>query len=502
MKIIDCHVHPSAVENYFEEFEHFISHMRSHGISGMIASDLGDKWPAYPDSDTLRAANDRLLKMVQKYPNELFYLVYLNPQLDNWLEELARHEKSACGVKLWISLRSKTDKNDLSRSVEVVKAAAERQLPVLIHCFERTDGNAGGSVGIDEIIYLAKQAPACKIVAAHSNGNWRKLIDKAALVPENIFFDVSGGYPERTMVRRLTDTFGSERILYGSDAPGRAFGSQLCKVFSAGLTPQEEANILCNNTCRIFNLPEIKFVPPKNLPKWEIPGKREDNFCFAGSSPYWDHAVTAAELVAEADKLQVDTLYAGSLSALKCDDFLLENSRWLKESAGYKKIKPLAAVDLSDKERTVKQLENIAGFAGVWVSPYLHCWSLDDRIYDWFWAECAAKKINIWINCAISDDRFRKDNLNTRVVSNDEIKAFAGFAPQNKYVLQGVAAFADLGACLPENFWIENSKLSDGEYLAERLLCEQAGCVQRLCRGSEYPFREFDSGDMVLQGVI
>ena len=107
-------------------------------------------------------------------------------------------------------------------------------------------------------------------------------------------------------------------------------------------------------------MPEIKFVPPKNLPKWEIPGKHEDNFCFAGSSPYWDHAVTAAELVAEADKLQVDTLYAGSLSALKCDDFLLENCRWLKESSGYKKIKPLAAVDLSDKERTVKQLENIA----------------------------------------------------------------------------------------------------------------------------------------------
>ena len=502
MKIIDCHVHPSAVENYFEEFEHFISHMRSHGICGMIASDLGDKWLPYPDSDTLRKANDRLLKMVEKYPDELFYLVYLNPQLEDWQDELARHEKSACGVKLWISLRNQSDKNDLSCSVDVLKAAAERKLPVLIHCFERTDGNAGGSVGIDEIIYMANQVPSCRIIAAHSNGNWRKLIAKADSVPENVFFDVSGSYPERTMVRRLTAVFGSERILYGSDAPGRSFGSQLSKVFSAQLAPQDEENILYNNSRRIFNLPETDVEPVKNLPKWLIPAANEDNFCFAGSSPYWDHAVSAADLVAKAHKQQVDTLYAASLSALKCDDFIVENLRWLHESGSYEKIKPLAAVDLRDKERTIKQLENMSGFAGVWVSPYLHCWSLSDRCFDWFWVACAEKKINVWINSVISDDRFRKAELQTRVVSNDEIKIFAGFAPHNKYVLQGVAALADLSLFLPENFLLESSKLSDGEYSAERLFEGKNGCAQRLCRGSEYPFREFDSGDMVFAGLI
>ena len=502
MKIIDCHVHPSAVKNYAEEFEHFISHMRSHGIGAMIASDLGDGWLAYPESDTLRRANDRLRDMSQKYTGEVFYLVYLNPQLEDWQAEFERHKASACGVKLWISLRNQADKNDLSASVNVLKAVAECQLPVLIHCFERTDGNAGGSVGIDEIIYMANQVPSCKIIAAHSNGNWRKLIAKATRVPENVFFDVSGSYPERTMVRRLVDTFGSERILYGSDAPGRSFGSQMSKVFSAKLAPQEEENILYNNCRRIFNLPEVKSVPAVKLPKWDLPESREDNFCFAGSSPFWDHAVSVAELVAQADKLQVDTLYAASLGAIKSLDFVLENTRWLRETASYCKIKALAAVDLSDRERTVKQLENMSGFAGIWVSPYLHNWSLADRSFDWFWAECAAKKINIWINCAVSDDRFRKDDLITRVVGNDEIKSFSKFAPHNQYTLQGVGLLADLSAALPENFRLECSKLTDNEYLAEQIFTGKSGCIRRLCRGSEYPFREFDSGDMVLQGRL
>ncbi|MBO5923036.1 MAG: hypothetical protein J6Q81_00850, partial [Lentisphaeria bacterium] len=144
MKIIDCHVHPSAVKNYADELAHFIMHMRSHGIGGMIASDLGDGWLAYPDKETLRNANDRLRNEAEKYPGELFYLVYINPQLDNWREEFARHAKSACGVKLWISLKNPVN-GTLGASIEVIKAAADCRLPVLIHCFERTGQSVRGS---------------------------------------------------------------------------------------------------------------------------------------------------------------------------------------------------------------------------------------------------------------------------------------------------------------------------------------------------------------------
>ena len=501
MKIIDCHVHPSAVPNYTEEVDHFITHMRAHGIGCMIASDLGEKWVAYPDKETLSKANSRLLEMVRKYPEELFYLVYINPQLDNWREELARHEKSACGVKLWISLKA-PGSTDLTASIEVIKAAAERKLPVLIHCFERTDGNAGGSVRIDEIISMAEAVPDSTLIAAHSNGNWRKLIAKAARVPENIFFDVSGCFPERTMVRRLVDCFGSRRVLFGTDAPGRSFGSQLNKVFSANLSEAELNDVLYENARRIFSLPELKDIPQKDLPCWNIERNKEDNFCFAGSSPYWDHAVTVEDLLTEARKNNISELYAASLNAVKSADFFSENRNWLQATAPYSEFKPLAAVDVTNKDMTIRQMENMDGFAGVWVSPYLHCWSLNDRAFDWFWTVCAERNIKVWINAALSDDRFRCAALNTRVVNNDEIKEFAEFAPQNQYTVQGANNLADLSKALPENFLLEYSKLTDGEYLAEKFLDGKEGIPQRLCRGSEYPFRVFDAVDSILQGKL
>ena len=502
MKIIDCHVHPQAVENYAEALEHLLQHMRSHGIGGMIASDLGDGWLAYPDKEKVRQANARLKTVCGKFPGELFYLVYINPQLDNWQEELALHEKSACGVKLWVSLRSENNKSDLANSVKVIEAAAARQLPVLIHCFERTDGVSGGSVGIDEIIYFAGKVPACQLVAAHSNGNWRSLIAKAERVPENIFFDVSGGYPERTMVRRLVETFGSERILYGSDAPGRSFGSQLSKVFSAGLTEFELNNILYENCRKLFKLPEIRVEPEKNLPHWNMPNCHEDNFCFAGKSPFWDHAVSVTDLVKQAQKHHVEKLYAASLSAIKSPDFYAENLRWQQETAAYKIIEPLAVADLLDKEQTLRQLDNMSNFAGVWVSPYLHCWGINDNAVKWFWQECEKRRIKVWINCALSDDRFRDERLVTRPVSNEEIKLFGRTACKIQYVLQGTANLVDLCKSLPENFALEYSRLSDGEYLAEQLFAEDKSVIHRLCRGSEYPFREFDAVDAVLNGTM
>ena len=181
MKIIDCHVHPQAVENYAEALKHLLQHMRSHGIGGMVASDLGDGWLAYPDKEKVRQANARLKTECGKFPGELFYLVYINPQLDNWQEELALHEKSACGLKLWISLRSENNKSDLANSVKVIEAAAARNLPVLIHCFERTDGVSGGSVGIDETATGAALLPrlnGCRKIsflmypAATPSGQW------------------------------------------------------------------------------------------------------------------------------------------------------------------------------------------------------------------------------------------------------------------------------------------------------------------------------------------
>lgn len=495
MQIIDCHVHPRPqTENYQKNIDELIMHMAAHGISSMIASDLGEKWQAFPDHAMLEKANSRMRQASLRLPGKLYYLVYINPQLDNWQELLTEHAGSAVGVKLWISLHDGS--GDLARSKDVLRAAAKANLPVLIHTFELTGGVVGGAIGIEGIIELAQAVPECMVIAAHSCGNWRKAIARKADFPANIFFDISGGYPERTMVERLTAAFGSERILYGSDAYGRSFASQLSKVFDSDISEKDKENILHLNTERIFKLP-----PAENLSAvlkvWNIKQEQEDHYCFIGKSEYFDHDVTAEELLEAAGSV-VTSLFTASMDVFAAPDKIQANDRFRREVKAFEAIKPLAAVDLRNLPEALAQLENIDGFAGIWISPYVHDYPLEYLPYKEFFDRCAVKNIPIWINLELGDRRFRSEKLSGKAVPADDVKTFAGNAPVNRYVIQSLPQLEEMSKILPEYFLLECSRLSDGEYSPETFF--KNGNVDKLRYGSEYPFRYFQTVRNCLQG--
>ena len=498
MDIIDCHVHPELSGNYFEDITRLTNRMLCHGIGKAILSDLGDGWQAFPDRVTLEAANERLRKAVFASKGRLEYLVYINPQLDDWQSIFERYIADSCGVKLWISLRS--EEYGLERTKDVLRLAASYDKAVLIHTFDRTNAPTSGAVGIADVIELARSVPDCLIVAAHSGGNWRNAISHAEEIPENVVFDISGSYPERTMVQRLVSTFGSNRILYGSDAFGRSFSSQLSKVFSCNFEESDLKKILCENSIRVFKISAPEFAEKQNIPTWSIPKMNEDNFCFTGKGVYWDHDVSAQTLANEAERNNVGILYAASLEALTASDFVKINLQHKVSCQPYSRIKPLAVADLRDMEQSLKTLELIDGFAGVLVSPYLHGYQLEYEKYAKFFDICGKQNIAVWINTALSDDRFRDARLDTRVVSTEEIIAFAASAPVCRYTFQGCPADASLSSKLPSWCRLECSRLSDHEYAPDAVFAQ--GCPERFCFGSEYPFREFSTVSDVLGGRV
>ena len=359
-----------------------------------------------------------------------------------------------------------------------------------------------GAVGIDGIIELARAVPECRIVAAHACGNWRKAVKRVAEFPENIVFDVSGGYPERGMVERLAAAFGSDRLLYGSDAYGRSFGSQLFKVLGSKLSEGDLRKILYTNAMRVFRLPGINVESKISLSAWQIPGGNEDHFCFVGKSSYFDHAVDCRNLVEAAAHCGVDTLFAADLSVLESVDRVAANEEFKIEAKDFPAIKPLAAVNLINRQDCLRQLENMEGFAGIWISPYCDNYKLDYDSFREFFDLCAQRKIFVWINTALSDYRFRCKKLHSRVVSTAEIAEFIRQAPENYYTFQGVNMPLVMHQTMPEYCRWECSRLSDGEYSAEHLLRDKMGDVHNLCWGSEYPFREYDAVKSVLSGKL
>ncbi len=497
MDIIDCHIHAEVSANYMQGISRLIARMQNHGISKAVISDLGN-WQEFPDEETLVSANERVRRAAMASDGRLEYLVYINPQLEDWRKIFDRFIEDSCGVKLWISLRSK--EHGLERSKEVLRLAAERDKAVLIHTFDRTQPILPGEIGIAEIIELAEAAPDCRIVAAHAGGNWRKTMTMAKEIPQNVVFDISGGYPERTFVKRFIETFGSSRVLYGSDAFFRSFGSQLSKLDNCGLSESDKERILCANAMRIFKIPQAKAVDAAKLPVWSIPSNNVDNFCFVGKGRYWDHHVTCDMLVEAALKNHVDVLHAASLGALCSENFIAENLRFSDECARYFQIKPLAAVDLRDLEQSLSQLEKISGFAGVLISPCLHNYRLDYQQKNSFFDACSRNNIPVWINTALGDDRFRNPELHTHNVSVEEIIEFVRSAPLCRYTFQGCPADIRLYRELPAHCSAECSRVSDFEYAPDELF--SSGYAGKLCFGSEYPFREYSSVRDVLCGRV
>ena len=151
-------------------------------------------------------------------------------------------------------------------------------------------------------------------------------------------------------------------------------------------------------------------------------------------------------------------------------------------------------------DEAMRQLTELNGFAGVWLSPYAHGFKLEYRAFRKFYDRCAQRRIPLWINTALGDDRFRSPELHSRAVSAAEILEFVRTAPPNRYIFQGVGALEELSRQLPEYCFLDCSKLADGEYAPERLFQDRLGDPARLLYGSEYPFRDHGCTIRVLRG--
>ena len=100
---------------------------------------------------------------------------------------------------------------------------------------------------------LGKRYPDTTFILAHSGHMWVKSFQAAKPYP-NLYFDVSGFDPERGVVERAVEYLGAERILWGSDAPGRNYAAQLAKVQYADISERDKELILGGNAIRLLGL--------------------------------------------------------------------------------------------------------------------------------------------------------------------------------------------------------------------------------------------------------
>ncbi len=250
--IIDCHIHPNADlgSTPEETAETLLRYADRMGIE-MMGLSLGPIFHPQPTEEQIEADNTFNANIIALHPDRFFGYANINPnRLYHALSEISERIENGpfIGIKLWIAMCCTHPNLD-----PICERAAELGVPILQHTFLRPEGNLAGESSPADLVELAARHPDTTFIGAHTGFNWeqgaREFADQA-----NIVADTCGGDPDMGFVETAVRWMGADRVLYGSDAGGRSFATQLAKVHGADISDADKEKILRTNAKRVLNL--------------------------------------------------------------------------------------------------------------------------------------------------------------------------------------------------------------------------------------------------------
>jgi predicted TIM-barrel fold metal-dependent hydrolase len=207
-----------------------------------------------PSPDDLRRQNDEVLQALSHWHHRAFGFVYVTPKhVDASLAEIERCVVNGpmVGLKLWVAARCADEAID-----PIIRRATALNAVIYQHTWIKTAGNQGGESTPMDLAQMAMRHPEARIVLGHTGGNWERGI-RAVRSLKHVSIDLGGFDPTAGVVEMAVRELGPERILYGSDAPGRSYASQLAKVRGA-LIPEAQKRLILGENLRRLMLPILQ----------------------------------------------------------------------------------------------------------------------------------------------------------------------------------------------------------------------------------------------------
>lgn len=253
--IIDMHVHHTWAnpdEPPWPLIEETIGLAADHGIAQVGLLGTYSHHGVDPTPEGIVQCNTHAAHIVERFPQQVYSFCYLNPSHDPAFinDELDRCvlEHGMKGIKLWIAVNARDERLDV-----VMEGARRHGLPVLHHAWYKTVGWAYNESSPADIRDLALRHPDVPIIMAHLVGcGVRGVLDIKDL--PNVYIDTSGSQPDAGFLEFAVEQLGTDRILYGSDAPIRDYGVQLAKVRDADIPAAAKTKILGANAARLIGL--------------------------------------------------------------------------------------------------------------------------------------------------------------------------------------------------------------------------------------------------------
>jgi predicted TIM-barrel fold metal-dependent hydrolase len=218
------------------------------GIDRLVVF-MGDPWSYDPSPADLTRQNDQVLRALDHWHHRAFGFVYVSPKhVEASLREIDRcvRDGPMVGLKLWVAERC-----DSAAADAIVRHAQALKAVIFQHTWIKARGNLPGESTPMDLAALAARHPDATIICGHTGGQWEIGVRAVRPFP-NVAVDLGGGDPTAGMVETAVRELGAGRVLYGSDAPGRSFASQLGKVMGADVTEADRKLILGENLRRLL----------------------------------------------------------------------------------------------------------------------------------------------------------------------------------------------------------------------------------------------------------
>ncbi|MFN9969898.1 MAG: amidohydrolase family protein, partial [Phycisphaerae bacterium] len=151
------------------------------------------------------------------------------------------------GIKLWIARKAGDEALDA-----IIRRAAELKAVIFQHTWFKQDGtqNPGESTPLD-LVALAARHPQTHFICGHAGGQWELGI-RAVRSSPNISVELAGSDPTSGFTEMAVRELGASRVIYGSDAAGRSFASQLAKVYGADISDEDRRLIFRDNLRKLI----------------------------------------------------------------------------------------------------------------------------------------------------------------------------------------------------------------------------------------------------------
>ncbi len=256
-----CHIYPEKIseravhgtDNFYGEVsvgtgtvDNLLSLGKAAGIDKFIVQSVATT------PKQVQSINNFISEQVSLNPSTLIGLGTLHPDSSDLAADLEHLMSLGLhGVKLHPDIQN--FKIDDYRCLKIYELCEKQGLPILVHAGDNRYDNSNPN----RLKPVAEIYTNLTIVAAHLGGwsIWQKAAEKLHDLP-NVFVDCSSSLPyiSTETARAIFDTYGVDKILFGTDYPMWSPADEVRRVLSLDLSDNDYTKIFSQNALHAFKI--------------------------------------------------------------------------------------------------------------------------------------------------------------------------------------------------------------------------------------------------------